>query len=289
MDMQLMGRAYDTLRARLDDAQPSCALVLGSGWSSLTETLSVNRTIDYADIPGLGATGVDGHKGCLHHASTGSLDLLVFQGRRHWYEGAGWEPVALPMYLAKRFGVATVLLTNAAGGIREDLQPGDIMVISDHINAMGGSPLNGPHHALWGPRFPDQTQVYDSELRKHLDGAAGSLQLTLAHGIYAAAAGPAYETPAEVEALRRLGADAVGMSTVPEATLAHAAGMRVLGLSCITNMAAGLARGALSHEDVIRCGREAQPRLRDLVTRFLDRLPTTPAPACDPAGRARKG
>jgi len=157
------------------------------------------------------------------------------------------------------------------------LEPGDLMVIDDHINAMGVNPLIGPHNPAWGPRFPDQTEVYDARLRELLDHAAESARCRLRHGVYLAAAGPAYETPAEVAAFRALGADAVGMSTVPEAMIAHAAGMRVAGLSCITNRAAGCSAGALSHEEVLHAARAAAPCMQALLLQFL-RLLAAAAP-----------
>jgi inosine/guanosine/xanthosine phosphorylase family protein len=165
-------------------------------------------------------------------------------------------------------GASIVLLTNGAGGVRSDLQPGDLMAIDDHINAMGVNPLAGPHHPVWGPRFPDMSATYDSMLRTVLDEAARQSGIALRHGVYLAVAGPAYETPAEIKAFRAIGADAVGMSTVPEAMLARAAGLRVAGLSCITNMAAGEGR-PVSHEDVLAAGAAAVPRLKTLVQGFV--------------------
>jgi len=269
MDMRNLEQAYERVHELAPGAGATCAMILGTGWSSLAEIVSIKETIDYAEIPGLGAPGVDGHSGLLHIGDRGNLSVVVFQGRRHWYEGLGWEPVALPVYLSQRLEATTLILTNAAGGISEALHSGDIMVIDDHINFMGVNPLVGPHQKFWGQRFPDQSGVYDTQLRELMD-ASGRDELP--HGVYAATSGPAYETPAEVEVLRRLGADAVGMSTVPEASLAHAAGMRVLGLSCISNMAAGLTACPLRHEDVINQAQAALPRMRALLERFLDRL-----------------
>jgi purine-nucleoside phosphorylase len=273
VNTRLLRDAAVRLERAIGAPAPQCALILGSGWGESVRSLTVERTIRYADIPVLGAAAVEGHAGMLHVADCDGRRVLVFQGRRHWYEGCGWEPVVLPVYLCVHLRTPVLLLTNAAGGIRPGFKPGDLMAIDDHLNAMGVNPLVGPHDPIWGPRFPDQTEVYDRALRALLDQAAAAAGCRLSHGVYAAAAGPAYETPAEVAALRRLGADAVGMSTVPEALLAHAAGIRVAGLSCIANVAAGLADAALSHEDVLRAAREAAPRMSALVAAFLQRLP----------------
>jgi purine-nucleoside phosphorylase len=169
-------------------------------------------------------------------------------------------------------GASVLLLTNAAGSLCRDLGPGEIMAIDDHINAMGDNPLRGPHMPVWGARFPDQSQVYDPRLRDLLDAAAAEIGERISHGVYAAVSGPAYETPAEVRALRALGADAVGMSTVPEAILAHAAGMRVAGLSCLTNWAAGIAGGELRHDDVITATRQNLERIGRLLAAFIRRV-----------------
>ena len=266
-------RQLETATARARDALgidgADWALVLGSGWGAVADAFHGERALPYADIPGLGETQVEGHSGRLVAAELAGRRLLIFQGRRHWYEGAGWEPVAFPVHFAASLGVSAIVLTNAAGGIREDLSPGDLMAIDDHINALGASPLAGPHDPFWGTRFPDLSAVYDAELRARLDRAAAALNVPLAHGVYVAAPGPAYETPAEVRMYRRLGADAVGMSTVPEAVLAHAAGLRVAGLSCITNLAAGVSAQPLSHDEVIAETRRALPRMQALLDAFF--------------------
>jgi purine-nucleoside phosphorylase len=177
--------------------------------------------------------------------------------------------VALPVLLCLTFGVSVLILTNASGGIRSDLKPGDLLVIDDHINLMGVSPLVGKHEACWGPRFPDQSEVYDRQLRAAMDAAGARAGLKLPHGVYAATSGPAYETPAEVVALRTLGADAVGMSTVPEAMLAHAAGLRVAAISCVANLAAGLSTASLSHEDILAETRRNQEKMAALLVELL--------------------
>ena len=247
-------------------------MVLGSGWGGVIDRFTIGNTIDYADIPCLGSTGVKGHSGRLLLARAHGLEILVFQGRRHWYEGCGWEPVAFPVHLSATLGVSVLLLTNAAGGIGNDLRPGELMIINDHVNALGANPLVGPHDPIFGPRFPDQTAVYDPDLRRLLDEAAEGLGHRISHGVYLATSGPTYETPAEIAAFRSMGADAVGMSTVPEAMLAHAAGLRVCAVSCITNMAAGITGERLSHEEVIAETDRARPAMCELLDRFLQRL-----------------
>ncbi len=271
MNNQLLNEAAKVVNARLPDAHPACGLILGSGLSGAADIFNTRLSFDYHDIPGLGDATVDGHPGRLLWADFEGMEALVFLGRRHWYEGAGWDPVALPVYLLKTLGARVLLVTNAAGGIRKDLAPGDIMIIDDHINAMGVSPLAGPHDPFWGSRFPDQSAVYDPELRRLTDAAAKEAGGELAHGVYAAVSGPATETPAEIRALRSLGADAVGMSTVPEAMLASSAGLRVFGASCIVNVGAGLSSCSFSHENVTRAAGEAVPEMRRLLRAFFSR------------------
>lgn len=268
--------SFPAATARIREAwpkfRPRAGMILGSGWGDVVESFTSVAHLSYTDIPGLGATGVAGHKGRLVHARTPDFDLLIFQGRRHWYEGEGWEPIALPVYLLRELGVTDLLLTNAAGGIREDFTPGDLMVLDDHINAMGATPFQGPHDPRWGPRFPDQTAVYDKTLRDHMHRAAQSEGIPLHHGVYLAGSGPTYETPAEVRAYRTLGADAVGMSTVPEAMLANAAGLRVAAVSCISNLAAGIGHERLTHQDVTDTTQAAMDRMRRLVHSFWNEV-----------------
>jgi len=240
MNMAMLSQGAQAVRTAFPAAKPVAGLILGSGWRAAATSFEMHGRLDYCAIPGLGRPTVAGHDGSLLWGTCSGLETFVFLGRRHWYEGAGWESVALPIYLLKAFGASLVVLTNAAGGIPADLTPGTLMVIDDHINAMGVHPLVAPHDPGWGARFPDLTQVYDADLRRRMARAAERLGQPLAHGVYLATSGPTYETPAEIRAFRLWGADAVGMSTVPEASLAHAAGLRVGALSFIANRAAGL-------------------------------------------------
>lgn len=268
MNTPLLKAAAEAVRRIVGDARADHAVILGSGWGDVMDTFPTLHDIPYTAIPGLGGTAIDGHEGRLRLVETPTGRLLIFQGRRHWYEGDGWEPVAAPVHIARSLGVTSLLLTNAAGAIRDDLNAGDLMAIEDHINAMGVNPLCGRHDPAWGPRFPDLSRIYDRPLGAALQAAADAESIPLANGVYIGTAGPGYETPAEIRMYRAWGADAVGMSTVPEAILAHAAGLRVAGLSCITNPAAGLATHPLNHDDVIRETRRALPRTRQLLHRF---------------------
>jgi len=266
MDMQLMETAFTAVAKAIDIEQADTALILGSGWSEAADAFSPSAELPYSGIPGMGTIGVAGHKGRLRVAETGNRRILIFQGRRHWYEGQGWDPVALPVFIAAKAGVRTVLLTNAAGGINPAFAPGDLMLVTDHINAIGSNPLVGPRDARWGERFPDQSRLYDPTLLAHLRRSARDTGIAVREGIYLATSGPCYETPAEIHVFRSMGADAVGMSTVPEAILAGAAGMRVGAISCITNPAAGVDTAAtLAHADVLDAARRAMPAMTTLL------------------------
>lgn len=276
MNVEIFNAAAASLPPVCFESQPACGLILGSGWS---EALADDRTlarVPYADIPGLGASTVVGHAGELRLFELHGLRVAAFLGRRHWYEGAGWEPVVLPVELLRRMGTKNLLVTNAAGGINPAFKPGDLMAINDHINTVGLNPLVGPVMPGWGARFPDQSQVYDQPMRKLLQQAAAEAGVALFEGVYAFTAGPVYETPAEIRAYAGVGADAVGMSTVPEVTVASAAGLRVAGLSCITNMAAGISGPHLSHDEVLQQTRHTLPLMAALVNAFLARLAAMP-------------
>lgn len=278
MELQppVMEKALNALRYRWPDFRPAAGLILGSGWSEVIEAFTVRDAMAYTDIPGLGSTGVPGHAGRLLRAELHGIPTAIFQGRRHWYEGEGWTPVALPVFLLSKLDARTVLLTNAAGGITEGLKAGDLMMIRDHIHFIGSHPLTGPSRPDWGPRFPDQSAIYHPSCRERLRRAAATAGVPLKEGVYLAASGPTYETPAEVAMFARLGADAVGMSTTPEAILANAAGLRVAGLSCISNLAAGRSPTPLSHDEVALAAREAMPRMRAVIAGFWAELAKEP-------------
>ena len=265
-------KAYAFVKKQWPDAQPSCGLILGSGWSEVVEAFEVEATLSYRDIPGLGSPGVAGHAGQLAWARSAGVETFIFQGRRHLYEGVGWTPIAIPVYILKQAGAGIAVLTNAAGGVKKHLQPGELMILTDHINNLTSHPLIGPHDETWGPRFPDQSQVYDPRLITRIENAASSVNEGIHHGVYIALSGPTYETPAEVKAYESWGADAIGMSTVPEAILASAAGMRVCALSCITNLAVGISPTPLSHQEVIEATTAAMPRMKNVLLALWSEL-----------------
>lgn len=289
MNIECLQEAAATLRDILPQARPCGGIVLGSGWNTVRQAFEVRHSLSYTAIPGWGQPGPAGHTGRLSLVQQSGMELFLFEGRRHWYEGAGWEPVAMPVFLLHSYGAHFILLTNAAGGIRSDLQAGDLMVIDDHINAMGANPLVGPLASCWGQRFPDMSCVYDRGLRERLDSAGRETATPLAHGTYLAVSGPAYETPAEIRAYRSLGADAIGMSTVPEAILAHAAGLHVAAISCIANAAAGRTSAALSHSDVLLQTQRSAPRMRDLLVTFVRGLAAETTPLAPVAGGKGQG
>lgn len=272
MNTKILEQAYFRVRKTLPGARPKCGLILGSGLADLTGNFTIKAEFHGSDVRDSAAPPVPGHAGSVLLGERAGLETLVFCGRSHWYEGLGWEPIALPVYLLKKLGASVIVLTNAAGGIRDDLAAGNIMIIDDHINAMGVSPLTGNSDPTWGARFTDQSHVYDPRLRELLNKAAVRTGTSVSHGTYLAASGPTYETPAEIRAFRAMGADAVGMSTVPEAILANAAGLRVAGVSCIANRAAGLKDGSLSHEDVLGAVQNAIPALKAVLAAFWDEM-----------------
>lgn len=267
-----MKLAFDAVQKAFPAARPRIGMVLGSGWSEVADAFEKLGEISYSDIPGLGATGVVGHAGRLLWGKAAGIESFIFQGRRHYYEGVGWDAVAIPTAIIKQAGASVLFLTNAAGGLVREWRPGDLMVIRDHINLMGVTPLLGAHDPFWGPRFPDQSRVYNRELQTLLERAGQAAGLTLRAGIYLAGTGPTYETPSEIKAWRILGADAVGMSTVPEAMLGNAAGLRVVGLSCITNMASGILDQPLTHAEVTETTQNAMANMKSLIVHFWQEL-----------------
>ena len=248
------------------DAQPAAGLVLGSGLGDFCGRLENRTEIPLAEIPGLPAPTVEGHGGALVFGRCQGRDVMALQGRVHCYEGYSPAEASLPVRVMVKLGVKTLILTNAAGGVNLDYRPGDLMLLCDHINFSGGNPLTGPNLEEFGPRFPDMSDVYTRRLREALKPLAARAGIPLREGVYMMYSGPSYETPAEIRAFRVLGADAVGMSTVPEAIAARHSGLDVMGVSCITNMAAGILPQSLSHAEVV----EAAARARDDFTRLLE-------------------
>jgi purine-nucleoside phosphorylase len=259
-----IGAATEAVARRLDGFRPVLAVVLGSGLGGVAERIVGARRIPYREIPGFHPPSVEGHKGELVAGELAGCPVLAQCGRFHLYEGWSADDTALPVRVFASLGVRAVILTNAAGGIRATFGPGTLMLLRDHLNLTGCSPLTGA--VLPGEqRFPDMSAPYDAELRRVAQQAAGAAGIPLEEGVYAALPGPSYETPAEIRMLRALGADAVGMSTVLETIAARARGLRVLGISTITNLAAGLGQPTLSHEEVMVVAAQASERVGCLV------------------------
>lgn len=252
---------------KLTRLRPTMAVVLGSGFGHAVTRLRVEAEIPYAKLPGFPRPGVGGHSGKVLFGHFGDAQVCVLSGRAHFYEGHSMEAVTFPIRVLAEFGVRDVLLTNAAGGINRRFRPGDLMRLTDHINLMGSNPLRGPL-APGRERFIDMTRAYDVRLGRLLEAAARKIKVRLRSGVYLAVAGPSYETPAEIRAFARLGADAVGMSTVPETIVARQCGLAVAGLSCITNLAAGRGNALLSHADVLAAGRRVKERAAALLEQF---------------------
>lgn len=272
IDSDVFRKAFDSIPDDIRNCGPLCGLILGSGWNQAIVPDETIARIQYAAIPGLGASTVAGHSGELLVFRKYGKVFMAFLGRRHWYEGVGWEPVLLPVELLRRCGAGSVLLTNAAGAVSRKLRPGSLMLLRDHINTTGLSPLQGPLIEGWGTRFPDLSDVYDRGLSALLHEAGRVVGQDVSDGIYAFTGGPTYETPAEIRVYEMMGADAVGMSTVPEVIVAHAAGLKVAALSCITNMAAGIGGPRLSHAEVLRQSEISRPAMAGVVDAFLKRI-----------------
>jgi purine-nucleoside phosphorylase len=251
---------------------PTVAAVLGSGLGALAEQLTDPLLIPYGLIPYFPESTVAGHHGNLMSGTLGGARLWILQGRFHAYEGHDLDAVTFPIRVLERLGVTTLILTAATGGINTALRPGDLVCLTDHLNLLGANPLRGPNDDRLGVRFPDMTEVYSARLRGVAREEAERLGFSLPGGVYACVSGPSYETPAEIRMLRSLGADVVGMSTVPEAIVARHAGMAVLALALVSNMAAGVLGTPITHEEVLEAGRQAAPRLGELIERVVGRL-----------------
>jgi purine-nucleoside phosphorylase len=249
--------------------EPRVGLVLGSGLGAFAETLAGATAIPYREIPGFPASTAVGHKGELVIGDSGGVPVAVMAGRVHFYEGYSLEQVVFPVRVLGRLGVQTLVVTNAAGGVNTAFRPGDLMVIEDHINFMGGNPMIGENPAALGERFFDMSAAYDPGLRYAAAEACRAAGVAAKRGVYIAMTGPSYETPAEIRMARTLGADAVGMSTVPEVIAARHMGLRVVGLSCITNAAAGVLPQSLSHQEVLETGERMKATLLDVLARLV--------------------
>lgn len=266
-----MQNYYDVVRGAADfiaarvPVQPEIGLVLGSGWDMLLGSVEDAVHISYADVPGMSASTVPGHAGEWVFGRLCGRNVAIMSGRSHYYEGHDLRAVTLPVRIMQLLGVKILMLTNAAGAINTGFQAGDLMLITDHINMTANSPLIGPNDDRLGTRFPDMSRAYDRDLIALARKVATEQNFAIREGVYAQMTGPSFETPAEIRMLRTLGADAVGMSTVPEVVAARHGGMRVLGVSCMTNMAAGVLDQPLSHAEVL----ETAARVREPFRRFM--------------------
>ncbi len=261
------------IRSRVK-ADVRVALVLGSGLGAFADELENAAVIQYEEIPGFARPTVEGHAGRLIVGQVGGTVVAAMQGRFHYYEGYSLEEVTFPIRVLHALGATSLVLTNAAGGLNNSYTQGSLIVISDHLNLMGVNPLLGPNDERFGPRFPDMTGIYDHDYTEIAIREAREMNLELRRGIYAALTGPSYETPAEIRMFRLLGADAIGMSTVPEAIVARHMGMRVLGISCITNMAAGVLDRPIDHAEVIETGERVRETFAELLRRVIPKLQT---------------
>jgi purine-nucleoside phosphorylase len=258
------------IRARV--GTPDVAVVLGSGLGDFAKTLQDATEWFYADLPHWPASKVIGHEGRLVVGTLAGRRVAALSGRAHFYEGHDLRTVTFATRVMGRLGIKLLILTNAAGGVNVNLKPGTLMVMDDHLNLLGSNPLVGPNEDRFGLRFPDMSEVYSKRLRAVADETARAQGLPIGHGVYVAVHGPSYETPAEIRFLRLIGADAVGMSTVPEAIVARHMGIEVLGISCITNAAAGVLPQPLNHEEVMDVARQVRGRFAALLEGIIGRL-----------------
>lgn len=263
--MKKLDKTVDYIMDKIDYI-PEIAIILGSGLGKLADFIEDKIEIPYEDIPKFPQTTVVGHEGKLIFGNLNGRRVVAMKGRFHYYEGNDMDKVVYPIRVFKRMGIENIIVTNAAGGVNTSFVPGDLMLITDHISLFCENPLRGENFDELGPRFPDMSQAYDKALQKIALDTANSLGIDLKTGIYSYCKGPSFESPAEIRAVRSLGADAVGMSTVPEVITARHMGVRVLGISCITNMASGILNQPLNHEEVIETGKLVEKKFSDLVS-----------------------
>lgn len=254
------------------DYVPEILMVLGSGLGHMADGIENKIKIKYDSLEDFLVTDVEGHEGQFVFGDFKGKKVVMMQGRFHFYEGHSINESVLPIYVMKDLGVEKLIVTNACGGVNESFEPGDLMIINDHINFTGQNPLIGPNLSQFGPRFPDMSRAYDRDYMALTEKIAKKQNLDIKKGVYAMYTGPSYETPAEIKSYRILGADAIGMSTVPEVIAANHAGMRVLGISCITNMASGILDTPLSHEEVIKVSNKVKDIFTNLVSEIIKEL-----------------
>ena len=266
--MENINSAKNYINKITNNFKPDIAIVLGSGLGALPDNYDCIK-IPYIDIPNFHKSSVEGHKGQLCFCEIEGKKVVMMQGRYHFYEGYSMTQITFPAKVFKALGVKTIILTNAAGTLNSDFNPGDIMLIKDHINLMGTNPLIGKNNDELGTRFPDMSDIYNKTLRDKVKSIALSMNIDLREGVYLAMTGPSYETPAEVKMAGLIGADAVGMSTAPEAIVANYCGMNVIGLSCITNYAAGVSNNKLTHNEVIETANKIEVKFKSLIKNII--------------------
>lgn len=271
MNKELIEKAASYLKGKFDRT-PEVGLILGSGLGVLADEIENPVKVPYNEIPEFPVSTVEGHAGQLVFGALQGVTVVAMQGRFHYYEGYDMQKVTFPVRVMKAMGVEKLIVTNAAGGVNTSFETGDLMLISDHINFMGANPLIGPNDPQLGVRFPDMSEAYCKQLRGQARGVAERLNMKVQEGVYMAMSGPTYETPAEIRMARTLGADAVGMSTVPEVIVARHSNMKVLGISCITNMAAGILDQPLNHEEVIETTERVKANFLSLVKGIVSEM-----------------
>ncbi len=270
--LDAINAAADAIRKKHNGSFPKTVLILGSGLGGFGERIETQTAIPYGEIPGFPVSTVSGHSGQLLIGKAAGVPVACMQGRLHVYEGHPIQQVALPIRTYRKLGAETLIVTNAAGSLKQEMGPGSLMVIDDHINYSGRNPLIGENDEAIGPRFPDMSEVYDRDLREQLFAAGKEEDIALSRGVYLYTTGPSFETPAEIRMFAKWGADAVGMSTVPEAIAAVHAGMRVAGVSLITNHAAGIAAHKITHDETLAEGAKAFDKMSRLMLRFLNSI-----------------
>lgn len=267
----MLDSASNYIKEKIGDFKPEIGIILGSGLGELADEFC-EISIPYSEISGFETSTVSGHKSRLVFAKINGKNVVMMQGRFHFYEGHSIQKVVFPVKVMKNLGIKTLIITNAAGGVNPNFKPSDLMIITDHINHMGVNPLIGPNDSSMGERFPDMSEVYSKKYIDLAENIANKMGIEVQKGVYIALTGPSYETPAEVRMARILGADAVGMSTVPEAIIAKWAGLDTIGISCICNSAAGVSTVGLSHADVIKAAGEAKDKFIRLVKEIIKEL-----------------
>lgn len=265
MNFENIYESYNYLKENVE-IKPEIGIILGSGLGDVVNLLSDKQIISYKDIPHFPCSNVVGHEGNLVFGKVNNVNVVIMQGRTHYYEGKGFDPVVYPIYVFKLLGIDKLIITNACGAVNENFKPGDLMLITDYINLLGINPLIGDNNEDFGPRFPDMSESYSKELISKVKSISN---IPLQEGVYAFFNGPCYETAAEIRAYKMMGADVVGMSTVPETIVANYMGIKVLGISCITNMATGLAKEKHSHKEVLEVANRSSLNLCNLIKNFL--------------------